>query len=121
MFFQIFLWDKEFTAEKVTPRNCLHILDKAKEDFLQVIEKLSNKQEFSLPDTLLVLYCLEALLLLKHVQRPGVVKNFQVKDWEEQSREEEQWFEQYCIIIRPEMLRKRKTVSPNDPFFISST
>ncbi|KAJ1159320.1 hypothetical protein NDU88_011987 [Pleurodeles waltl] len=68
---------QKFTAEKKTPGHYFLILDKAKEDFLKVIEKLSNNQEFSFQDTLLVFCYLEALLLLKHMPTLCVVNDFQ--------------------------------------------
>ncbi|CAB1340591.1 unnamed protein product, partial [Coregonus sp. 'balchen'] len=57
------------TVEK-TPKECLAILEVDKKDFLGVIWKAMSENE-----QLLVLYYLVSLLMLKHLQRAGVVKN----------------------------------------------
>ncbi|XP_069474110.1 uncharacterized protein [Ambystoma mexicanum] len=64
---------KEFREYKKTPGDCITILDKAKDDLLGVMEPISSNMDLTYQEQILVLYYLEPILLLSHLQRPGVV------------------------------------------------
>ncbi|MBN3318784.1 KMT5A methyltransferase, partial [Atractosteus spatula] len=54
---------------------CWKVLRVAKKDVLHVLGKTYNSEEITGTEQLLVMYYLQAVLQLKHLQRPGVVKN----------------------------------------------
>ncbi|KAG9261351.1 hypothetical protein AMEX_G24872 [Astyanax mexicanus] len=138
------------------PKEAMTVLDAAREDFLAVIGKLfvgecSPGHPLTLSEMQLVLYYLEAVVILKHAQRPGVVKHMTVTEWTSRrrvyghgghvvvgvkehktaatqvatfalSQEEEMWFDLYFTEVRPVMLgNQRKRVESDERFFISST
>lgn len=64
---------------QLTPADCWEVLRAAQKDFLKVIGKVIQGQtEQNTSECLIVLYYLEALVVLKHLQRPGVVENMTV-------------------------------------------
>ncbi|KAL7825647.1 hypothetical protein SRHO_G00340400 [Serrasalmus rhombeus] len=132
------------------------VLAAAKKDFLAVIGKLhagecSPGHQLTLTELQLVLYYLEAIVILEHAQWPGVVEHMTVTEWISRRRddtrpgfvvvavkehktaatfvltqEQEMWFDLYFSEVRPVMLgKKRKRVEDDDEtderFFISST
>ncbi|XP_073409205.1 uncharacterized protein [Dendrobates tinctorius] len=119
----------------------------ARPSFLRAIQAVKsgiNYDEYQLE----VLYYLEAVLILKHLQRPGVVKNMTVSEWIERSRltfddetfivvgvkqhktatqqvatfvldeTEENWFSVYFNNVRPKLVQMHE---PSNNFFISTT
>uniref|UniRef100_A0A4W5P888 Uncharacterized protein n=1 Tax=Hucho hucho TaxID=62062 RepID=A0A4W5P888_9TELE len=64
-----------------TPKECLALLRVAKNDFLKIIGKAMNEDSLLETEHLHVLYYLESLLLLKHLQRAGVIKNVILDEW----------------------------------------
>ncbi|CAM4569895.1 unnamed protein product [Leuciscus chuanchicus] len=152
--------NKELTRKRYSgygkekePEDCLAILDKARADFLAVIGKLQGPGADSFiekNDCLLVLYYLEAIVILKHLQRPGVVTNMTVEEWQERTRRQngcsvavkehktaasqvaevllnadhEHWFNLYYVHIRPVMLQGSRSgddATADGHFFISSS
>ncbi|XDV25885.1 hypothetical protein PO909_029717 [Leuciscus waleckii] len=117
------------------PADCVAILDVALMDFLTFMRKLQGPEAVSgealdKNDRLLVLYYLEAIVMLKLLQRPGVVTNMTVEEWQGRTRtqngssvavkehktaasqvtevpltaDQEHWFGLYFEQIRPVML-----------------
>ncbi|XP_073525151.1 uncharacterized protein [Phyllobates terribilis] len=129
-----------------TPQQCREILTVAKPAFLQAIEDVHRGSQNEVHQ-LEILYYLEALIILKHLQRPGVVRNMTVSEWTERMRhiyqneqliivgvkshktaahqvacfvlteEEEKWFNVYFEKVRPVLAKQD---SP-DRFFLSTT
>ncbi|KAG1925604.1 hypothetical protein F2P79_025420 [Pimephales promelas] len=69
------------------PADCVAILDVALGDFLAVMGKLQGPdaisgEELDKDECLLVLYYLEAVIMLKLLQRPSVVSNMTVEEWQ---------------------------------------
>ncbi|XP_045066537.1 uncharacterized protein LOC121553811 [Coregonus clupeaformis] len=64
-----------------TPKECVAVLEVAKKDFLGVIGKATSEESLDEPEQLLMLSYLESLLMLKHLQRAGVVKNMTLNEW----------------------------------------
>lgn len=70
--------------QQLSTKDCVAVLEKAKNDFLAVMNKLSDTQEGCSTDTLksaervFVVHYLEAVVILRHLQRPGVAKHFTV-------------------------------------------
>ncbi|XP_069042343.1 uncharacterized protein [Lepisosteus oculatus] len=60
---------------------CWKVLRVAKKDVLHVLGKTYSSEEITGAEQLLVMYYLQAVLQLKHLQRPGVVKNMTVEEW----------------------------------------
>uniref|UniRef100_W5LVK3 Core-binding (CB) domain-containing protein n=1 Tax=Lepisosteus oculatus TaxID=7918 RepID=W5LVK3_LEPOC len=58
---------------------CWKVLRVAKKDVLHVLGKTYSSEEITGAEQLLVMYYLQAVLQLKHLQRPGVVKNMTVR------------------------------------------
>ncbi|XP_077109585.1 uncharacterized protein LOC143766084 [Ranitomeya variabilis] len=135
------------TTSQHTPQECRKILDVAKQPFLKCVQAI--KDGCDLQGTQLeIIYYLQALLLLKHLQRPGVVRNMTVSEWKERishtydgedlvvigvklhktatqqvatfvlSKEEEMWFRVYFERVRPKLVRKN---SPQETFFLSTS
>ncbi|KAJ7998418.1 hypothetical protein DPEC_G00204730 [Dallia pectoralis] len=69
------------TKPQPSPKECLSILTVAKPDLMKSIGMLMNGMALKKEEQLNVLYYLEALLMLKHLQRSVVVKNMTVDDW----------------------------------------
>ncbi|XP_073408762.1 uncharacterized protein [Dendrobates tinctorius] len=61
-----------------TPRECQRVLDAAKPSFLKCIQNVKHSKVSTKATKLEILYYLEAILVLKHLQRPGVVQNMSV-------------------------------------------
>ncbi|KAG2468804.1 KMT5A methyltransferase, partial [Polypterus senegalus] len=72
---------RQMNADLPTPRECHLIFKVSKRDFLSVISKLLCDEPTSREEHQLVLYYLEAVIVLGHLQRPGVVKNMTVSEW----------------------------------------
>lgn len=65
--------------DQLTTKECWAVLDAAKEDFLEVMENLSESSDpLESDQSILLVYDLEALVILKHLQRPGVVMHMTV-------------------------------------------
>ncbi|KAL6455043.1 hypothetical protein MHYP_G00363410 [Metynnis hypsauchen] len=119
-------------------RQCMAVLGAAKSDFLGILRKLKNRDACPFPtsqELLMVLYYLEATVILCHLQRPAVVRYMTVSQWLQRipvrslgghcvlavksadskmvsfalNREEEMWFNTYYCEVRPVMLSKKKT------------
>ncbi|XP_066531555.1 uncharacterized protein [Hoplias malabaricus] len=74
------------TEGGIRPKDCWAVLDAAKKDFLAVIGKLNGRghirgHQLTQQESQLVLYYLEAVLILRHLQRPGVVEHMTVNEW----------------------------------------
>ena len=61
-------------SELKTPTQCRKLLEVAKDSFLKAIRKAQNEKNLNLPTKCEIIYDLETILVLKHLQRPGVVK-----------------------------------------------
>ncbi|XP_016334581.1 uncharacterized protein LOC107683004, partial [Sinocyclocheilus anshuiensis] len=80
-------------GKDLLPSDCLVVLDAAFKDFLAVMVKLQGPgavtgDSLTKNERLLVLYYLEAIIMLKLLQRPGVVTNMTVEEWLGRSRRE---------------------------------
>ncbi|XP_053490615.1 uncharacterized protein LOC128613647 isoform X2 [Ictalurus furcatus] len=110
------------------------IIDVAKNDFLGVIGKLIGPDRISAEfltkhEQVMVLYYLEAILILKQLQRPAVVSEWVCRTQREDgyvtvmvkdnvavmhvtvvilTLEEEMWFDTYYTEVRPVMLGRQK-------------
>ncbi|XP_072563364.1 uncharacterized protein [Paramormyrops kingsleyae] len=135
----------------LTPKDCLAVLRAAKNYFLAVIGKVSPRDSpLEMTECCLVLFYLEAIVILKHLQRPGVVEHMTVKEWMKRTRqesgytvikhptsvqqvstfalslEEDMWFDTYFSHVRPQLLickRSRKTqddMGGDERFFVST-
>ncbi|KAK7135191.1 hypothetical protein R3I94_013986, partial [Phoxinus phoxinus] len=124
------------SGQEKLPGDCVRILDVARMDFLAVMGKLqgpgaASGEALDTNQCLLVLYYLEAIVILKLLQLPGVVTNMTVEEWESRthlpdgasvvvkehktaasqvaqvplSDEQERWFGLYFNEIRPVMLQ----------------
>ncbi|KAG9259826.1 hypothetical protein AMEX_G27435 [Astyanax mexicanus] len=141
---------KEFpilTEGSLQPKDCWAVLEAANKDFLAVIAKLTGPRHvrghhLTLPESQLVLYYLEAVLILRHLHRPGVVEHMTVKDWMIRkpfhgkgghvvvrvldhktatqvatfalTLEEEMWFDTYYTEVRPTTKAKRKKTNEGE-------
>ncbi|XP_056312309.1 uncharacterized protein LOC130223490 [Danio aesculapii] len=133
-------------GKEMLPKDCLVVLEAAFKDFQAVICKMQGPGAITgdcltKNERLLVLYYLEALVMLKLLQRPGVVTHMTVEDWEGRSRiengvcvavkehkvplshEQELWFDLYFNEVRPVMLQENRTGDDVavDSFFVSSS
>nr|XP_055063043.1 uncharacterized protein LOC129446115 [Misgurnus anguillicaudatus]XP_055063044.1 uncharacterized protein LOC129446115 [Misgurnus anguillicaudatus] len=141
-------------GKEKAPADCVAILNLARADFLAIVSKLSRPKSVSAnlhkDDCLLFLYYLEAIIMLKLLQRPGVVSNMTVEEWQGRKRlqngcsvavkehktaasqvaelplttEQEHWFDLYFEKIRPLMLqgpRSGDDTMAEGHFFISSS
>ncbi|XP_063818596.1 uncharacterized protein LOC135056855 [Pseudophryne corroboree] len=77
---------KRLTKDPLQPLDCNQLLDVAKPDFLNCIYRADIGDKLLVKDKICILYYLEALLILKHLQRPGVVANMTVEEWHERVR-----------------------------------
>nr|XP_046192103.1 uncharacterized protein LOC124020853 isoform X3 [Oncorhynchus gorbuscha] len=64
-----------------TPKECWEILRVAKKEFVCIIGKAMNEESLLETEQLHVLYYLESLLMLKHLQRAGVIKHLTLSEW----------------------------------------
>ncbi|XP_034551746.1 uncharacterized protein LOC117821512 [Notolabrus celidotus] len=123
--------------QQLTPHDCLAVLRAGKKDFLEVITKLTEDKgtTLELPDFSLVVYYLQAVVILKHLQRPVVVEHMTVQEWIVRktdkkgnamvgvnepktearqvatfalSQEEEFWFDMYYTRVQPRLLNSKK-------------
>ncbi|XP_073803755.1 uncharacterized protein isoform X2 [Danio rerio] len=133
-------------GKEVLPKDCLVVLEAAFKYFQAMICKMQGPGAITgdcltKNEWLLVLYYLEAVIMLKLVQRPGVVTHMTVEDWEGRSRiengvcvavkehkvplshEQELWFDLYFNEVRPVMLQENRTGDDvaADSFFVSSS
>ena len=69
-----------FDKSQPTPRECLAVLDKGEGDLVKIMNQLDDSSSSSLSRTecIFVLYYLEAIVILRHCQRPCVVQNMKV-------------------------------------------
>ncbi|XP_060756673.1 uncharacterized protein LOC132867684 [Neoarius graeffei] len=131
--------DMLIEKDQLTPHECWAVLEAAKQDFLAIMDKLSDSCSSPLEhaESIFVVYYLEAVVILKHLQRPCIVENMTVTEWVNRklegqhfiigvkhhknssthvvvfalSEEEERWFDTYYRWVRPHLLRsirKRK-------------
>ncbi|KAL0152224.1 hypothetical protein M9458_051947, partial [Cirrhinus mrigala] len=77
--------DKTFDTRFDDPciKDCQKILRAVKPDFLRIHENLLTGKEVSKMDKTLYRYYCEALLVFRHMQRPGAVEGFTDADWVE--------------------------------------
>ncbi|XP_056312301.1 uncharacterized protein LOC130223480 [Danio aesculapii] len=133
-------------GKEILPKDCLAVLEAAFKDFQAVICKMQDPGAITgdcltKNERLLVLYYLEAIIMLKLLQRPSVVTQMTVEDWEGRSRiengvcvavkehkvllshEQELWFDLYFNEVRPVMLQENRTGDDVavDSFFVSSS
>ncbi|XP_044133143.1 uncharacterized protein LOC122925856 [Bufo gargarizans] len=131
-----------------TPSDCRAVLRVAKSMFLKCINQARANSATSCQQTEIVQY-LECLLVLKHLQRPGVVQNMTVAEWQGRmyhdyegenlcvigvrthktstqqvaafalDKDEESWFRAYYEKVRPS-LANSDTDHPKAKFFLSS-
>ncbi|XP_077357112.1 uncharacterized protein LOC144004069 [Festucalex cinctus] len=120
---------------------CQEILWVAKSDFLAVFGKFITKERLTEKEKTIYRYYCEALLVLKHYQRPGAVEGMTANEWVNRkpekhrvmvgvhqhktatmqvcsfalTQEEEAWFQGYYEHIRPYHLGE-----DSEKFFISS-
>ncbi|XP_076579912.1 uncharacterized protein LOC143316080 [Chaetodon auriga] len=126
--------------EQLTPRDCLAVLRAAKNDFLAVIGKVFEDKDatLELTECSFVVYYLQAVVILRHLQRPGVVEHMTVQEWVVRkkdtlgnavigvkehktaaqqvamfalSQEEEFWFDMFYTRVRPQLLNSKKRKS----------
>lgn len=66
--------------QQLTPRDCLAVLRAAKKDFMAVVSKVFQDKNviLEMAECSLVVYYLQAVVILKHLQRPGVVEHMTV-------------------------------------------
>ena len=69
-----------FDKNQPTPRECWAVFDKAEGDLVKIMDQLddSASSSLTLTQSIFVLYYLEAIVILKHLQRPYVVQNMKV-------------------------------------------
>eukprot|EP00079_Xenopus_tropicalis_P018312 XP_004919679.1 PREDICTED: uncharacterized protein LOC101733813 [Xenopus tropicalis] len=134
------------TSAKKDPSECQRILIVARPTFEQIIKKAKMGVRLLEKEKSYVIYYLEALIVLKYLQRPGVVQNMTVEEWCKRmpsdcktrmvigvkrhktstqqvasillEEEEEEWFDVFYKKIRPSFIRSGKCPQT---FFISST
>ncbi|KAG7455566.1 hypothetical protein JOB18_000383 [Solea senegalensis] len=121
---------------QITTTDCWALLKAAKKDFELVIGKLLKDRTLILDksELTLVVYYLEAILILKHLQRPGVVEHMTVQEWIARtssgtntvigvkehktgaqevasfvlSEEEERWFHIFYTLVRQQLKNSKK-------------
>ncbi|XP_073516735.1 uncharacterized protein [Phyllobates terribilis] len=134
------------TTMHLKPAEYLKILNVAKNSFSKSLQYIKGGSKI-IYHQLNVLYYLETLLVLKHGQRPGVIQNLTVSEWDRRSPysfqgrdfvvvgvkahktsaqqvacfalspTEQEWLEVYFNKIRPVLVNEN---SPNN-FFLSTT
>ncbi|XP_051809492.1 uncharacterized protein LOC110945292 isoform X2 [Acanthochromis polyacanthus] len=128
-----------------TPHDCTAVLRAAKKDFLAILGKIDDTTQsydcqLETSECLIVLYYLEAIVVLKHLQKPGVVEHMTIEEWKNRSKldkgfvaisvkehktatqqvavfvlsaEEEAWFDKYFECVRDQLkTTKRFRASP---------
>ncbi|XP_049425575.1 uncharacterized protein LOC125884641 [Epinephelus fuscoguttatus] len=125
---------------KTTPHDCWAVLRAAKTDFLAVMGKIfesasTSHVQLETLERLLVLYYLEAIVVLRHLQRPGVVEHMTVEEWKNRTQvggghvsiavkehkmarqqvasfvlspEEETWFISYFDVVRDQLRTSKR-------------
>ncbi|KAF4070730.1 hypothetical protein AMELA_G00276870 [Ameiurus melas] len=142
--------ERSTTEAELTTHDCAAVLRAAKEDFLAIGQKMLSEKQLTTGECLDYMYFLQALVILKHLQRPGVVSHMTVPEWLNKmkttsgytvvgvktsaqqvamfalSQEEDTWFELYYTCVRPQLqscIKKRNrevTNGTEERFFISS-
>ncbi|XP_072563747.1 uncharacterized protein [Paramormyrops kingsleyae] len=125
-----------------SPEDCWAVLRAAKNDFLAVLGKVyPEEMPLECAECCLVLYYLEATVILKHLQPPGVVEHMTVQEWMTRSTseadhtvivvkehktsaqqvatfalssEEETWFHIYFTQVRPQLLSSKRSQTTSD-------
>ncbi|KAF4078925.1 hypothetical protein AMELA_G00187250 [Ameiurus melas] len=120
---------ERLTAEaELATHDCTAVLRAAKEDFLAISQKMLSEKEVTTDECLDYMYYLQAPVILKQLQRPGVVSHMTVPEWLNKkktttgytvvgvkehktsaqqvatfalSQEEDTWFELYYTIHNP--------------------
>ncbi|KAF4091491.1 hypothetical protein AMELA_G00037350 [Ameiurus melas] len=114
---------ERLTAEaELATHDCTAVLRAAKEDFLAISQKMLSEKEVTTDECLDYMYYLQAPVILKQLQRPGVVCAYDLVGVKEHktsaqqvatfalSQEEDTWFELYYTCVRPQLqscIRKR--------------
>ncbi|CAM4651640.1 unnamed protein product [Leuciscus chuanchicus] len=135
-------WDtRRFSERAPSIKDCQRILTVAKSDFLRIHGDLLTGTAVSSPDKTLYRYYLQALLVFRHMQRPGAVTGLTDEDWVERiahggrvvigvrkektasiqialTQEEEACFQLYYKQIRPGNIRLETFCQG---FFVSSS
>lgn len=72
--------DTLIEKHQLTPHDCRAVLEAVKQDFLAIMGKLSDGCSDTLEpaESIFVVYYLEAIIILKILQRPGVVEHMAV-------------------------------------------
>ncbi|XP_041441926.1 uncharacterized protein LOC121401388 isoform X2 [Xenopus laevis] len=141
-------YNKEKSVERkaTNPMECQEVLNKAHQYFVEIIDRANVKIDLEEKDMTSMLFYLEALLTLQHLQRPSVIQNMTVKQWLERTRyqnqssgsiaavikvkaarqyivvlqeAEEMWFDTFFRRVRP-LFVKRSLKGENGYFFVSS-
>ncbi|XP_029942460.1 uncharacterized protein LOC115384268 [Salarias fasciatus] len=118
-----------------SPHDCTEVLRAARKDFLAVLGKISDPDQsygcqLQTSECLIVLYYLEAIVVLQHLQRPGVVEHMTIEEWNNRTKlnkgfvaisvkehktatqqeavfvlsaEEEAWFDKYFECVRDQL------------------
>ncbi|CAJ0925093.1 unnamed protein product [Ranitomeya imitator] len=81
-----------------SPKDCQIILEEARPTFLASIEAVTDGG--SEVDRREVVLYLEALLILKHLQRPGVVRNMTVSEWNERIHHTYQGRRKTIVVVQ---------------------
>ncbi|XP_073525088.1 uncharacterized protein [Phyllobates terribilis] len=127
-----------------TPEQLENILTVAKPTFMHVLRLAKEGGNLHVDEKLTILQYLEALIIVRKLQRPGVVQHMTVDEWKDRitkkdhvgitvyehktaanqvatvilTKEEESWFDIYFDKVRPTFLKPNKE---NKRFFISSS
>ncbi|XP_075704077.1 uncharacterized protein LOC142699023 [Rhinoderma darwinii] len=144
---------KEIVAKKhkrifqtvLKPDDLRTLLKVAGPTFQMVLRMAENGDTLLDSEKLTIINYLESIIVLKKMQRPGVVQNMTVNEWKERvagkessvvisflehktatqqaatlilDKEEEKWFEIYHNLVRPTLLKTNKTIAN---FFISTS
>ncbi|XP_057693449.1 uncharacterized protein LOC130916608 [Corythoichthys intestinalis] len=127
------------------PHDCTALLRAAKDDFLTVMGKIFDSaptydMQLETSEQVLVLYYLEAIIILKHLQRPGVVEHMTIEEWKNRTRvagshiaisvkdhtaphlfavfllslEEETWFHNYFEYVRKLLKYSKRSLLKTD-------
>ncbi|XP_078144165.1 uncharacterized protein LOC144542287 [Centroberyx gerrardi] len=75
-----------FIHGQATLHDCQRVLREAKKDMLGIYGKLLQHQRVEEEEKTLFRYNCEAILMLKHFQRPGAVEGLTVSEWLDQKR-----------------------------------
>ncbi|XP_041441925.1 uncharacterized protein LOC121401387 [Xenopus laevis] len=134
--------EKSVGRKATNPKECQEVLTNAHPYFVEVIDRANVKTDLEERDMTLVLFYLEALLTLQHLQKPSVLLNMTVQQWLERTRyqghatgsvaavikvkaerehiivlqeAEEMWFDTFFRRIRPIFI-KRNLKGENEIF-----